>query len=55
MNAGPSLPMGSHFIVVVVEESDKGSIFMMATLIEGRWDYLRFLRWNCVKKLDVWL
>ena len=44
-----------HFIVVVVEESDKGSIFTMATLTEGRWDYLRFLRWNCDKKLDVWL
>ena len=44
-----------HFVVAVVEESDKGSICVMATMIQARWDFLRFLRWNCDKKLDVWL
>jgi hypothetical protein len=44
-----------HFAVVVTKPDAQGDLIVVATLIQSRWTYLRFLRLHCDQKLRVWL
>jgi hypothetical protein len=44
-----------HFAIVVAENSSEGALIVRASLIQGRWEYLKFLRLHCDEKLKAWL
>jgi hypothetical protein len=44
-----------HFAVVAAKSDGEGAQIVVATLVESRWNYLRFLRWHCDEKLKAWL
>lgn len=44
-----------HFAVIVAENDSTGATVVAATLVQGRWDYVKFLRSHCDDKLRAWL
>ena len=44
-----------HYAIIVVENGGDGSTLVAATLIQNRWDYIKFLRLHCDEKLKSWL
>jgi hypothetical protein len=44
-----------HFAIIVAENSDQGATVVAATLVQSRWDYVKFLRSHCDEKLRGWL
>ena len=44
-----------HFAIVVEEPAVDGPMLIVATLIQSRWDYMKWLRSHCDQKLKAWL
>jgi hypothetical protein len=44
-----------HFAVVVPDNGATGAVVIVASLVESRWDYIKFLRWHCDEQLRSWL
>jgi hypothetical protein len=44
-----------HFAVVASDNGATGSVVVVASLVESRWDYIKFLRWHCDEQLKSWL
>lgn len=44
-----------HFAIVIAEDSPEGALVVRASLIQSRWEYLKFLRLHCDEKLKPWL